>query len=52
MKPQEFTGEDTRINIPSALICIITGEGVEGVTMLEEAVYAEELVEKFKTVKR
>ena len=49
MKPQEFTGEDTRINIPSALICIITDEGV---TMLEEAVYTEELVEKFKTVKR
>jgi L-alanine-DL-glutamate epimerase-like enolase superfamily enzyme len=51
LKPQEFTGEATRINVPSALIRIITDEGVEGVTMLEEAVYAEELVEKFKTIK-
>gem|GEM_PF-6152802 len=30
LKPQEFTREATRINVPSALIRIITDEEVEG----------------------
>lgn len=46
--PQEFKEEATRINVPAALIRIQTDEGIEGVTMLEEALYAEELVMKFK----
>jgi len=51
LKPQEFTQEATRINVPSALVQILTDEGLDGVTMLEEAVYAEDLVMKFKAVK-
>lgn len=52
LKPQEFVEEATRINVPAALIRIFTDEGVEGVTMLEESIYAEELVMKFRTARR
>jgi len=51
LKPQEFSQEATRINLPSALVSISTDEGIEGITMLEEAIYAEELVMKFKAEK-
>jgi L-alanine-DL-glutamate epimerase-like enolase superfamily enzyme len=51
LKPQEFLQEATRIVSPPALVRIFTDEGIEGNTMLEEAVYAEELVMKFKAQK-
>jgi L-alanine-DL-glutamate epimerase-like enolase superfamily enzyme len=51
LKPQEFLQEASRIVSPPALIRIFTDEGIEGNTMLEEAVYAEELVMKFKALK-
>lgn len=51
LKPQEFSYEATRIASPSALIRIFTDEGIEGNTMLEEAIYAEELIMKFKALK-
>lgn len=49
LKPQEFSHEATRINVPSALVQILTDEEIDGITMLEEASHAEELVMKFKT---
>jgi len=51
LKPQEFSHEATRITSPPALIRIFTDEGIEGNSMLEEAIYAEELVMKFKVKK-
>ncbi|MEM2703794.1 MAG: enolase C-terminal domain-like protein [Candidatus Bathyarchaeia archaeon] len=51
LKPQEFSHEATRINYPPALIRLQTDEGVEGITMLEESIYADDLVIKFKTLK-
>ena len=52
LMPQEFGEEATRINVPAALIRIQTDEGIEGITMLEEALYAEELVMKFKVLRK
>lgn len=51
LKSQEFSHEVTRLISPPALIQIFTDEGIEGNTMLEEAIYAEELVMKFKAAR-